>query len=49
MIGAKYVRDIENGEMVVITESGMVYKTFQKNLLRDLVYLKEFILQVLIV
>ena len=23
MIGAKYVRDIENGEIVVITESGL--------------------------
>ena len=23
MIGAKYIRDVENGEMVVITESGI--------------------------
>ena len=31
MIGAKYVRDIENGEMVVITESGMEsIKPFKK-------------------
>ena len=32
MIGAKYVRDIENGEIVVITESGMQsIKPFKKN------------------
>ena len=49
MIGAKYIRDIENGEIVVITENGIEsikpFKKFQK----DLAYLKEFILQAQIV
>ena len=49
MIGAKYVRDIENGEIVVITESGMESIKPFKKLLKDLVYLREFILQALIV
>ena len=48
MIGAKYVRDIENGEIIVITERNGVYKPFKK-ILKDLVYLREFILQALIV
>jgi glutamine phosphoribosylpyrophosphate amidotransferase len=49
IIGAKYVRDVENGEIIVITEIKLKALSHSQMLMSVHVFLKEYIFQDLIV